>query len=243
VCSIGTIDAVAEHTVAFLLSGLKSLPQFDDTIRKQAEWPHWEGRNQVRQLAGSHVGLVGFGRIGRTVASIVLSMGAFVSVFVRHAPVELDPTLTRYRDNGRLRFCSSLEDIFRPGSIVSVHVPHTPATECMITEDLLARLGPQGIFINTARGALVDEDGLRRVLTDGRLGFAGLDVLRSEPPKGSSKALLDAPNLIVTPHLAGGGSDVVARRVRFAVDNLVAFHSGAPLQERVVFPTDERTPR
>ena len=103
----------------------------------------------------------------------------------------------------------------------------------MIGEDLLERLGPDGLLVNTARGAIVNEDDLKRVLRDGRLGFAALDVLASEPPAAGNPLLL-LPNVLVTPHVAGGGFDVLRQKAQFVTDNLQNHQAGRPVEAQSI---------
>ncbi|MDE1992781.1 MAG: hypothetical protein KGI75_09780 [Rhizobiaceae bacterium] len=193
--------------------------------RQKREWDRWRLRGQTRQLAGSTVGVVGYGAIGRATAALVLSFGAKVLVYARR-PLELPPS-------SRLQQCDSLEQLFDAASVVTLHVPLTAETRGMVGEDLLERLGPEGLLINTARGAIVNEGDLQRVLADGRLRFAALDVLATEPP-ASGTALLSLPNILVTPHVAGGGFDVLRQKAVFVAENLQHHQAGRPVEAQAI---------
>jgi phosphoglycerate dehydrogenase-like enzyme len=224
VCPVGGVDAVAEHAVTLALSALKCIVDFDASVRGKGEWDRWSLRPRLRQLTGSTVGIVGYGAIGQATAARMAALGAKVRVYARRL---LDlPAGTDVQQ------CGSLEQLFDEALIVSLHVPLTSETRGMVSEDLLTRLGPEGILVNTARGGVIDEDALLRVLSDGRLGFAALDVLRTEPPP-PGYPLLSLPNVLVTPHIAGGGFDVLHRKAQFIATNLKNHSAGRPVGWRV----------
>ncbi|MBB3459396.1 phosphoglycerate dehydrogenase-like enzyme [Rhizobium sp. BK313] len=225
VCAVGAVEAVAEHALTLALTALKRIVDLDDSTRRNREWDRWRLRGGIRQLAGSTVGVVGYGSIGRTTTALMESLGAHVLVYARR-PLDLS-------QSRRVRQCDSLEQLFEEASIVTLHVPLTAETRGMVGEDLLVRLGPQGILVNTARGAVVNEDDLLMVLSDGRLGFAALDVLASEPPSPDN-ALLFLPNLLLTPHVGGGGFDILRRKALFVTDNLQTHQAGRPVEAQAI---------
>ncbi len=153
-------------------------------------WPR-EALSSGRELAGKTLGIVGFGLIGRKVAALAGALGmqlyAFDPVSAAEAP--------------GVRRCA-LDELLRLSDIVTLHVPLTPQTRHLLDAGRLARMKREAILINTARGGIVDEAALARALRAGRLGGAALDVFADEPlPAGSP--LAGAPNLILTPHIAG----------------------------------------
>lgn len=226
VCPIGVSDAVPEHTLALTLAAMKCIPALDGAMRTKS-WP--EGyRTRIRSLAGRRVGIVGFGRIGRPTAALFIAFGCTVEVFSRTPPAGLPVPLDAYAAQGLLGFTDDLEGMFERCSVVSLHAPLTDATRNLVTEAMLARLGPDGVFVNTARGALVDEAVLAATLADGRLGCAGLDVFRDEAP---DPQLLACANAVLSPHVGGGGSDVILRKVDFIVQNIRQFHATGTARE------------
>lgn len=229
VCPIGVSDAVPEHTLALTLAAMKCIPVLDGAMRTN-EWPA-SYRTRIRSLAGRRVGIVGFGRIGRPTAALFLAFGCSVEVFSRTRPASLPAPLDGFHERGVLSFTDDIEGLFDRCSVVSLHAPLTEATRNLVTEGMLEKLGPEGVFINTARGALVDEQALARTLADGRLGCAGLDVFREEAP---DPCLLACANAVLSPHVGGGGSDVIARKVAFIVRNLTDFHATGLARELVL---------
>lgn len=224
ICKVGGVDAVAEHALAITLAALKRLPELDRRVREKLEWDRWSLRPVIRQLAGSTVGIIGYGEIGNRTAALMRATGAKVRVYARR---ELGFTASE-----ALRQVASLHELFDETSIVSLHVPLTTETRAMVNEKLLERLGPAGLLVNTARGAVVDENALYRVLADGRLGFAAIDVVMGEPP--ASNPLFSLPNILVTPHTAAGGYDVLRAKAAFIRGNLEDHFADRPLVDRIV---------
>jgi D-3-phosphoglycerate dehydrogenase len=233
VCPVGVSDAVPEHTLALTLAAIKCIPNLDLALRTK-EWPSWSYRTRIRSLAGRRVGIVGFGRIGQPTAALFVAFGCQVEVFSRTRPTSLPEQFGRFQEQGVLSFTDDLVGMFERCSVVSLHAPLTDATRDLVTEAMLEKLGPEGVFVNTARGALVDEAALARTLGDGRLGCAGLDVFREEP-SAPHPDLLACPNVVMSPHVAGGGSDVLERKVGFIVQNLRSFHEAGTARELLSF--------
>ncbi len=185
------VHEVASHTLAMILALVRRLPQFDAAVRA-GRWNLFEvGAGMVR-VDRQTLGLVGFGRIGRLVASAARAIGFRV---IAH-----DPALaagTREEGVELVDFATLIDG----ADIVSLHVPLTAANHHLIGEDAIARMRPGALLINSSRGGLVDEAALAAALASGRLGGAGLDVFVHEPLEGDSP-LRAAPNLILTPHAA-----------------------------------------
>jgi D-3-phosphoglycerate dehydrogenase len=116
-------------------------------------------------------------------------------------------------------------------TIVSLHVPLTGATQRLIGEAELAKMPAGSFLINTSRGEVIDESALRRAIEGGKLGGAGLDVLYNERPGGNPFA--DLPQVIVTPHIAGGSRAAVERALQMALANVARYLRGEPLLDLV----------
>ena len=115
---------------------------------------------------------------------------------------------------------------------MSLHTPLTPDTRHLIDARALARMKPTALLVNTARGGIVDQEALREALLEGRIAGAGLDVTEPEPLPGDHP-LLDAPNLIVVPHLGSATRRTRARMAEMAVENLLAALDGRPMPHTV----------
>ena len=169
------------------------------------------------EMAGLTLGIVGFGRIGRAVATAAQAFGMNVLVYTSHPPREAQ---------GKIQFVE-LDELFRQSDMVSLHCPLTPVTQKLINAERLAMMKPSAFLINTGRGPLVDETALADALNAGRIAGAGLDVLSAEPPLASNP-LLTAKNCCITPHIGWATRAARQRLLYTAVDNVRAFLAGKP---------------
>jgi (S)-sulfolactate dehydrogenase len=203
--------AVAEYVVASAMMLLRGAYLSTAAVGSGA-WP----RNKLgvgRETGGRTLGLVGFGNIGQLAASKAIAVG--MKVIAHDALIDEDSLV--WAVSG-IRG-TSLEILLRDSDVVSLHMPLTPETRGFFSREVMQSMKPGAILINTARGGIVDEAALADLLVSGRLGGAAIDVFAEEPlPAGSP--LATAPNVILTPHIAGltveaneRVSDLVARRV------------------------------
>lgn len=213
--------AVAEHTIMLMLALLKRFVAAESATR-QGGWSAMElAQAGLGDLSNGQVGLVGFGNTGRAVAERLAPFGSRLLYTSRHA---VDPALEQQYG---VRYVS-LADLLASSTIVSLHLPLTEASRGLIGEAELAKMPPGAFLINTSRGEVLDEAALRRALVSGKLGGAALDVLYNERPGGNPFA--DLPQVIVTPHIAGGSRAAIERALQMAVANVVRFlHSEPPL--------------
>lgn len=195
-------DEVADHVLAMALALLRGLPQYDaDTGR--GGW-NWRLVSPRRGIADCTFGFLGFGRKARAAADRALALGCRI---LAHDP-HMDAATMRERGAEAVGF----DDLFDRSHVLSIHVPLTPETECLVNAPALARLPEGAVVINTARGAVIDERALLEALESGHLGGAGLDVLTQEPPP-ADHPLLGRDDIIITPH-AAWYSEVAEQRVR-----------------------------
>jgi phosphoglycerate dehydrogenase-like enzyme len=171
----------------------------------------------VVDLAKTTVGLVGFGSIGRAVAHRLAHFESRLLSTTRH-PV--DPATEQQFG---VQY-APLDDLLALSTIVSLHLPLTGSTRGLIGEAELAKM-PKGAFlINTSRGEVIDEAALHSAIESGKLGVAGLDVLSNEGPGGNP--FTDLPQVIVTPHMAGGSRAGVEQAIQMAVTNIARYLRG-----------------
>jgi D-3-phosphoglycerate dehydrogenase len=205
--------AVAEHTIAMILALGRDLPALD----RRTHEGHWDRDiYKGREIAGRTLGLVGFGRIGRRVAATARCLGMSVVALVRHAAT-VDPDLART--------VGSLDELLGQSDIVSLHVPLSDQTRGMMDKRALSLMRQGSLLINTSRGALVDEAALAEALHSGHLAGAAVDTLAHEPPQADSP-LLQAPNLLITPHVAAMTTAAILRMGLGAADNIAAVLTG-----------------
>jgi phosphoglycerate dehydrogenase-like enzyme len=214
----GTTTGVAEHTILLILALYKRLVVAATGV-SAGRWMQWELRSRSFELAGKSLGLVGLGRIGREVARRAISFDCQVSYF--------DPVVTT-ADDLRLQRCGSLDELVSTSDIISLHLPVTAASRKLVNSDLLGKFKAGSALINTARGALVDEQALLAALHSGRLAGAALDVLEKEPPD-TANPLLHMENVLITPHIAAGTRDALKTKMRAAFANMQRLLRGEPL--------------
>lgn len=173
------------------------------------EWPR-QGHAFGRELMGQTLGLIGFGAIAREVASRASALGMTI--------VAYDPFLPHDVDLARVRR-AELDQVLAVSDVISLHVPLDEGTRGLIDEAALARMKPTAVLINTSRGGIVDEAALAEALRKGRLGGAAVDVFATEPlgPE-AAEVFADAPNLLLTPHVAGNAREAVDRVATMIVD-------------------------
>ena len=186
--------AVAEYVIATAMMLLRGA--YTSTAAVGAgKWP----RNPLsngREIAGKTLGLIGFGGIGRLTAQLGRGLGMKIVAADAMLPAS-DPVWA-----AESATAMTVEEVLRAADVVSLHVPLTPQTKNLIDPARLALMKPDAILVNTARGGVVDEAAVAAALKAGKLGGAALDVFTAEPlPAGSP--LADAPNLVLTPHIAG----------------------------------------
>jgi glycerate dehydrogenase len=212
--------SLPEHVLTLILALRRNLLRYrEDVINGQ-----WQRAKQfcllqhpINDVSGSTIGIIGYGALGKATAKLAQAIGMKVLV-AEHKGV---PHL---REN-RVPF----NDVLRVSDVVSLHCPLTDETRNLIAAPELKQMKPDSLLINTARGALVDDQALIEALTVGRIGGAGIDVLRNEPPVSGNLLLeTELPNLIVTPHIAWASRQAMQTLADQVVDNLEAFVRGAP---------------
>jgi phosphoglycerate dehydrogenase-like enzyme len=216
---------VAEHAVTMLLALVRRLP---DAGRNAVEHT-WDQSitTRIGTLNDATVTVLGFGNIGREIAVRLRAFGARVVAVTRSGSAQPLADETYAID--------ALHDALRASDALIVAAPLTADTRHIVDAAALAALPPHAIVVNIARGGLIDHAALREALFAGKLGGAGLDVTDPEPLPADDP-LWSHADALITPHVAGYGGTVAARRIMALVDrNLAAFTAGQPL-EAVVYP-------
>jgi len=232
-----TLAYTAEHAILLALALAKRLPDAERALRAGEYDPevvrspdnvayNWVGLPRAAGLSGRTLGIVGLGEVGVMVARIALGFGMRVIYANRRAlPAEREAELgVSFRP---------LDDLMAEADVVSIHAPNTAATKGLVGAAQIARMKSSAFLINTARGPILDEDALYAALTGGRIAGAGLDVHLVEPrPKDDRFCAL--PNVILTPHLAGGSRLGLLGEVGAIYDNMRAvLKGGVPQHDRV----------
>jgi glyoxylate reductase len=199
-------EATADLAFAGLLAAARRLPEALAAVR-EGRWQTWEPDWLLgHDVHGATLGIVGYGRIGQAVAR-------------RAEGFEM-----RILATPRVPF----DELLAQSDAVTLHVPLTPDTRHLVDADALARMKPTAVLVNTARGGVVDQDALAQALHAGQIAGAALDVTDPEPLP-PDHPLLDAPNLLVLPHIGSATHTARERMADLAVDNLLAGLAGKPL--------------
>lgn len=211
--------SVAQHTLALLLEltqavGRHSIGAKAGRWSASQDFSYWE--QELVELEGRTMGIVGFGAIGKRVAAIAQALGMQVLVHTRtplgHAGIEF----------------TDLDSLFERSDVVTLHCPLTEDTRHLVNAARLARMKPEAYLINTSRGPLVDEAALAHALEHELIRGAAVDVLSSEPPDPENP-LLKAPACIVTPHIAWATRASRKRLLQTTTENVRAFLQGSPI--------------
>ena len=219
VCNIRSyaFNTVPEHVFTMIFALRRNLIAYRDEV-KRGRWQTIDTfcffDPPIHDVAGTTLGIVGYGALGKGIAMIAQAFGMkTLAMDVVPAPGLVD-----------------LETILRQSDIVSLHVPLTDQTRNMIGAAQLKLMKPSALLINAARGGLVDEAALVHALRNGIIGGAGFDVLTTEPPKQGNVLLdaLDLPNLIVTPHVAWASREAMQILADQLIDNIEAWVAGTP---------------
>ncbi len=216
-------DATAEITMLLLLAAARRASE-GERLMRAGTWDSWSPAFMVgTQLTGKPLGIIGMGRVGQVTARRARGFDMTVHYFNRRRlPEELE--------HGA-RFHESLDTLLPVSEFLAVHCPSTPETENLINADCLAQLPDGAVFVNTARGSVVDEDALLEALRSGRLAAAGLDVYKNEPRVRPEFAALD--NTFLLPHIGSATKETRDAMGFRALDNLDAVFAGAEPRDRV----------
>lgn len=214
--------AVAEHTITLALTLIKQVMPLDRAIKGGA-WP--KPSFIGRDIAGSVIGLVGFGAIGRETGRLATALGMRVIV--------LDPMAPDAVRQSGFEIVANLDDLLAAADIVSLHCPLTNDTRNLIDAKRLAQMQPDALLINTARGGIVDEAALLQALCDKRIAGAALDSFSVEPPPADSP-LWALDNLIVTPHVAGVTRGSAIQMAETAARHIISVLDGNPPDPRSI---------
>jgi phosphoglycerate dehydrogenase-like enzyme len=215
---------ISEHVIGLMLCFCRKLHLF---IRNQTErrWERpesWVPTEQVEELSGKTVGIVGLGKIGTEIAEKARCLG------MRVIATKRDPSRAASTSVDRLVHPASLDQLLAESDFVVLSLPLTKETQGMIGEAQLRSMKRTGYLINVSRGKIVQEDKLIEALRDGWIGGAGLDTFENEPLPESSE-LWSFRNVIITPHVAGSTPYYMERLTDIFCENLRRFLSNQPL--------------
>ncbi|MFB9950005.1 D-2-hydroxyacid dehydrogenase [Rhizobium puerariae] len=215
------VNTVPEHTFALIFALRRSIVGF----RQDVIAGEWQRANQfcffthpIRDLAGSTLGIFGRGTLGKSVAGIAEAFGMNVVFSARKDAEKIEPGYTAF------------DEVLETADIITFHMPLTPATRDLIGMPEFRRMKRRPLIINTARGGLVNEADLVTALDEDLIAGAGFDVLTREPPSPDNPllAILDRPNVIVTPHVAWASDEAMQTLWAQVITHLENFEKGTP---------------
>jgi D-3-phosphoglycerate dehydrogenase / 2-oxoglutarate reductase len=211
------VDEVSDHALALLLALARRIATAHGAVTAGA----WDvvSHTGIRRLRGQTLGLLGFGKIAKALASKVQPLGMKVLVYDPYLDAEL---ISRHGAEA-----VSLDRLLAEADAISIHVPLSSETRNIIGERELALMKSAAFLINTSRGGIVDEQALASALKEGQLGGAALDVLNVEPPP-EDHPLREAPNIILTPHLAFYSRESVIELQTKAAEEVARALKGEP---------------
>lgn len=216
-------DGVAQLTFSFILELYGNLSEYRNSVNR-GDWKKSPVFSYfpypISVLSGKTMGIIGYGEIGKRVAAIAQAFGMNVLVNTRTPKIAEN-----------IRFVG-LDTLLSESDIVSVHCPLNSSSEKMMNADAFAKMKDGSVFINTARGPIVDETALKDALLSGKLMGAGLDVLEKEPMREDCP-LYNIKNCIITPHIAWAAFETRERLLKIAAENVSAYLYGTP-KNRVV---------
>jgi len=207
---------VAEYTVGLILALARHIVFAHDSVKRGA----WEpARFQGPELYGKTLGIVGLGPIGAEMSRLGAGIGMKLLGWTRNAAPE--------RATYGLALVP-LEELFSVSDVVTVHLSYTPQTDRLVSRDLLSRLKPSALFINTARAKIVDNQALAELLRQGCIAGAALDV-HEEEPLPSNYLFAALPNVLLTPHIGFNSKEAAQKMLQIAYATLQAFLRGERL--------------
>ena len=210
-------DSVAELVLGLTLSLLRKIPQVDPLTRSGGV----VGTLVGNELRGKTVGIIGTGAIGSRTAEL---FNAFGTKVLGYDPQEKDlPNVTQV----------SLDELLEASDIISLHCPLIDSTRGLIDQAAIAKMKDGVIFINAARGPIIDSQALADALHSGKIAAAGIDVYEMEPPIPSEHPLLNAPNTILAPHIAYLSEESMEKRAKIVFDSLDSWLEGVQVNKIV----------
>lgn len=214
-------DAVAQFTIALMLELCHHIGEHSDSVKRgdwtnNVDWTYW--LHPLVELAGKNLGVIGFGRIGQRTAEIAQALKMNILAY--------DANPNKHLESDTLRYVE-LDELYANSDIITLHAPLFPSTEGMINKESISKMKDGVMIINDSRGGLIVEEDLRDALNSGKVAGAAVDVVSKEPIE-MDNPLIDAKNIIITPHIAWAPKESRQRLMDVAVANLKAYIDGEP---------------
>lgn len=221
VCNVPgySTDSVAQHTFAMILNLASNSIKYDKSVH-DGDWKKAKIFTYldfpIMEISGKKLGIIGYGSIGKSVAKIGEAFGMEPVIYTRTKPSDCPYPVV------------SLDELLETSDFITLHCPLTDKTRKLINRETISKMKKTAYIINTSRGAVIDEDALAEALCSGKIAGAGIDVLDGEPMR-EDHPFFDAPNCIITPHIAWASIEARQRLVNIVYDNLKAYIDGSPI--------------
>lgn len=208
-------NAVAQHVFALITYFTNHVAVHNESVingdwTKNPDFCYW--KKPLIELCGKTLGILGYGKIGRQTAKIAEAFGMNVIV----CPHKITPEIENF---------VNFDSLLKKSNFISLHVPLTEETEEIIDSSAISKMKDGAYIINTARGGLINENDMRAALDSGKIGGYAADVLLHEP-MNSDCPLLNAPNCVLTPHIAWAPPETRARLLKIALENFASYLEG-----------------
>lgn len=208
-------QTVAELVIGMTISLLRNMTAGNECVRSGGTSAGLMGS----EICGKTVGIIGTGHIGLITAKLFLAFGAQVVAYSRRVNPEAEALGIEY---------TTLPELMERCDVISLHTPNNAATRGMISREMVNRMKKTALFINCARGPIVDNAALAEALNEERIAGAGIDVFDSEPPISPNDPLLHAKNTVLMPHVGFLSQEAMIRRAHIVFDNVMAYLRGEP---------------
>lgn len=209
-------DSTAELAVGLMLACLRNIVPYNDVVRDGGTLAGYTHNT----LKGKTVGIIGTGAIGTRVAAITKAFGCKIIGYSRSQRPDALSLGLEYKD---------IDRVFAESDIVTLHAPLTAETKGLASKQRIDSMKETAILINCSRGPLVDSQALANALNEGRIAKAGIDVFETEPPIAGDHLLLNAKNVILTPHVGYYSEESLAARADIVCENISAWLAGKPV--------------
>lgn len=215
----GTSVGVAEHVVLLILAVYKNLREISNAMY-EGKFLMWDLRSRSFEINNKVIGFVGFGRIAKEAAKRLVNFNAKIMFFDKYVSLSKE----EQKEYKAVKL-DSLDELLSQSDIVSIHVPLNEETKGMVNKEFFRKMKKSAIFINTARGDLVNEKDLIEAIETSEIFGAGLDVFPKEPlPPGN--AYIKLKNVTLTPHVSAGTVDALKTKIKYASANILRFING-----------------
>lgn len=209
------IEEVADHAAALILTISRKIVEYNKSVKVDKVWKYEAVGEKINRLRTRKLGLVGFGSISKKLAHRMQAFGCEVIAY--------DPFVSQESATLSGVKLTSIEELLEQSDIISIHMPLNPHTRLFFNEEKFNAMKRKPIFINCARGEIVDEDALLEALDNGLISYAGLDVLSSENPVLENCSFVNRENVILTPHAAFYSQEAMEDAQVFAAKHIVHY--------------------